>query len=77
MLLNCGVEDSWESLGLQGDPSDYKPVYPKGNQSWIITGRTDAEAEVPILWPPDVKNWLIGKESDAGKDLRQEEKGMI
>ena len=58
------------------DCKEIKPVHPKGNQSWIIIGRTGAEAEVPILWPPVVKNWLIGKESDAGKDLRQEEKGM-
>ena len=55
---------------------EIKPVYPKGNQSWIFTGRTDAEAETPILWPPDVKNWLIGKDPAAGKDWRQEEKGM-
>ena len=48
---------------------------PKGNQSWIFTGRTDAEAEAPILWQPDAKNWLIGKDPDAGKDWRQEEKG--
>ena len=73
MLLNCGVgEDSWESLGFQGDPI----VLPKGNQSWIFIGRTDAEAETLILWQPDAKNWLIGKDSDAGKDWRQEEKGM-
>ena len=52
-----------------------KPVHPKGNQSWIFIGRTDAEAETPILWPPDVKNWLIGKDPDAGKDWGQEEKG--
>ena len=51
-----------------------KPVHPKGDQSWIIIGRTDAEADAPILWPPDVKNWLIGKDADAGKDWRQEEK---
>ena len=58
MVLNCGVgEDSWESLGLQGD----QPVYPKGNQSWIFTRRTDAEGETPIVWPPVAKNWLIGK----------------
>ena len=49
---------------------------PKGNQSWIFTGRTDAEAETPILWPTDTKSWLIGKDPDAGKDWRQEEKGM-
>ena len=59
-------------------PLDWKeiqPIHPKGNQSWIFIGRTDAEAETPILWPPDVKNWLIGKDPDAGKDWRQEEKG--
>ena len=71
MLLNCGVgKYSWESLGLQGD----KPVNSKGNQPWIFIGRTDAEA--PILWPSDGKNWLIRKDPDAGKDWRQEEKGM-
>ena len=56
-------------------PSDWKeiqPVHPKGNQSWIFIGRTDAEAETPILWPPDVKNWLIWKDPDAGKDWRWE-----
>ena len=53
-----------------------KPVNPEGNQSLIFIGRTDAEAEVPILWLPDAKNWLIGKDPDAGKDWRQEEKGM-
>ena len=52
-----------------------KPVHPKGNQSWIFIGRTDAEAETLILWPPDAKNWLIGKDPDAGKDWKQEEKG--
>ena len=57
------------------DYKEIKPVNPKGNQSWIFTGRTDAQAEAPILWPPDVKNWLIRKDSDAGKDWRQEEKG--
>ena len=72
MLLNCGVgEDSWESL----DCKEFEPVHPKGNQSWIFIGRTDAEAESLILWPPDVKNWLLGKEPDAGKDWRQKEKG--
>ena len=71
MLLNYGIaEDSWESLGLQGDPT----IPSKGNQSWIFTGRTDAEAETPILWPPDAKNWLIWKDPDAGKDWRWEEK---
>ena len=56
------------------DCSEIKPVNPEGNQSWIFIGRTDAEAETPILWPPDAKNWLIGKDLDAGKDWRQ--KGM-
>ena len=71
MLLNCDVgEDSWESLGLRGD----QPVHPKGNQSWIFIGRTDAEAETPIFWRPDGKNWLIWKDSDTGKDWRQEGK---
>ena len=57
---------------------DYKikPVNPKGNQSWILIGGTDAEAEAPILWPPDEKSWCIIKDSDAGKDWRQEEKGL-
>ena len=50
------------------DSKEIQPVHPKGNQSWIFTGRTEAEAEAPILWPPDAKNWLIGKDSDAGKD---------
>ena len=54
---------------------EIKPVHPKGNQSWIFIERTDIEAETPILWPPDVKNWLIGKDPDAGEDWRQEEKG--
>ena len=73
MILNCGVgEDSWESLGLQGDPTSPS----KGNQSWIFIRRTDAEAETSVLWPPDEKNWLIGKDPDAGKDWRQEAKGM-
>ena len=54
---------------------EIQPVHPKGNQSWIFFGRTDAEAETLILWPPDVKNWLTGKDPDARKDWRQEEKG--
>ena len=58
------------------DCKEIQPVHPKGDQSWVFIGRTDAEAETPILWPPDVKNWLIWKDSDAGKDWRQEEKGM-
>ena len=58
------------------DSKEIKPVNPKGNQSWIFTGRIDAKAETPILWPPDVKNWLIGKVPDAKKDWRQKEKAM-
>ena len=72
MVLNCGVgEDSWESLGLQGD----QPVHSKGDQSWVFIGRTDVEAETQILWPPYAKSWLIGKDSDAGRHWGQEEKG--
>ena len=59
------------------DCKEIQPVHPKGNQSWILIGRTDAEAETPIFWPPNVKNWLIGKDPDAGKDWGQEEKGTI
>ena len=65
VLLNCGLEKTLES------PLDYKKiqaVYPKGNQSWIFIGRTDAEAETPVHWPLDVKNWLTRKDPDAGKD---------
>ena len=57
------------------DCKEVQPVHPKGDQSWVLTGRTDVEAETPILWPPDAKGWLIGKDPDAGKDWRQEEKG--
>ena len=57
------------------DCKKIKTVNPKGNQYWIFIARTDAETEAPILWPPDVKNWLIGKDPDAGKDWKQEEKG--
>ena len=71
MLSNRGAEeDSSESL------KEIKTVNPKGNQPWIFIGRTDAEAEAPVLWPPVVKNWLTGKDPDAGKDWGQEEKGM-
>ena len=74
MLSNCGAgEGSWEILGLQGDQisqSEYS-----GNQPWIFIGRTDAEAEAPILWPPVAKSQLTGKDSAAGKDWRREEKG--
>ena len=57
------------------DCKEIQPVHPKGNQSWIFIGKTDAKAETPMLWPPNVKNWLIWKDPDAGKDWRQEEKG--
>ena len=57
------------------DCKEIQPVNPKGNQSWIFIGRTDVEAQTPILWPPDAKNWLTGKDSDAGKNWRREEKG--
>ena len=63
---------------IHESPLDYKesqPVLPEGNQPWIFFGRTDAEAKTPIFWPPDVKNWLTGKNPDAGKDRRWEEKG--
>ena len=58
------------------DCKEIQPVHPKGNQSWIFTGKTDDEAETPTLWQPDARNWLIIKDPDAGKDWRQEEKGM-
>jgi len=57
------------------DCKEIQPVYPKGDQSWVFIGRTDAKAETPILWPPHVKSWLIGKDSDAGKEWGQEKKG--
>ena len=66
------LEKTLESLL---DCKEIQPVHPKGNQSLIFIGRTDAEAEAPLLWPSDVKNWVLGKDSDAGKDWRQEEKG--
>ena len=64
-----------ETLESPLDCKEIQPVHPKGDQSWIFTGRTDAEVETPILWPHDVKNWLTGKDPDAGEDWRQEEKG--
>ena len=57
------------------DCKEIQPVHPNGDQSWVLIGRTDVEAETPILWLPDVKSWLIWKDPDAGKDWRQEEKG--
>jgi len=71
MLPNCGAgEDSWEFM----DSKEIKPVNLKGNQPWILFGRTDAEGEAPILWPPDVNKWLIGKDLDAIQDWGQKEK---
>ena len=85
--LNC--EESWalknwcfwtvvleKTLESPLDCKEIQPVHSKGNQSWIFIGSTDIEAETPILWPPDAKNWLIWKDPDAGTDWRQEEKGM-
>ena len=69
----CSIDYTLES---PLDSKELKPVNPKGNQPWIFIERTDAEAEAPILWPPDVKSQLIGKDPDAGKGWRQEEKGM-
>ena len=84
--LDC--EESWElknwcfwtvvlekTLESPLDCKEIQPVHPKGDQFWVFIGRTDAEAETPILWPPHVKSWLIGKDSDTGKDWGQEEKG--
>ena len=68
VVLEKTLESPLDCKGIQ-------PVSPEGNQSWIFIGRTDAEAEAPILWPPDEENWLIGKDLDAGKDWGQEEKG--
>ena len=69
------IEDPLCTLENHLDCTEIKLVNPKGNQSWIFIGRTDAEAETPILWPPDAKNWFIGKDPDAGKDWGQEENG--
>jgi len=73
MLLNCGVGEDFESpLHCK----EIQPIRPKGDQSWVFFGKTDAKAETPVLWPPHAKSWLIGKDSDAGRDWGQEEKGM-
>ena len=72
MLFNYGVEKTLES---PLDCKEIQPVNHKGNQPWIFIRRTDAEAEAPILWPPDAKSWFTGKDPDAGKDWRYEEKG--
>ena len=64
-----------KTLASPLDCKEIQPVHPKGHQSWVFIGRTDAEAETPILWPLDAKSWLVGKDPDAGKDRQQEEKG--
>ena len=87
--MRVGPKESWalknwcfwpvlleKTLESPLDSKEIQSVHPKRNQSWIFIGRTDAEAEPRILWAPDVKNWLIGKDPDVGKDWRQEEKGM-
>ena len=89
-MWELGYKESWALKNwcfwtvmlekIPESPLDYKEiqsVHPKGNQSWIFTGRTDAETETPILWSPDVKNWLIAKDPDAGKDWVQEEKEVV
>ena len=73
LVINFGNEIS---ALIKQDCKEIQPVHPKGDHSQAFIGRSDAEAETPILWPPDVKNWLIGQDPDAGKDWRQEEKGM-
>ena len=65
-----------KTLEIPLDCKEVQPVHPKGDQSWVFIGMTDAEAETPIFWPPDVKSWLIWKDPDAGKDWGQEEKGL-
>ena len=65
-----------KTLEIPLDCKEIQPVHPKGDQSWVFIGRTDDEAETPILWSPDTKSWLIWKDPDAGKDWRWEEKGM-
>ena len=87
-MWELGYKESWalknwcfltvvleKTLENPFDWKEIKPVKPKGNQYWLFIGRADAEAETPILWPPDAKSWLIGKDSDAGRDWGQEEKG--
>ena len=69
VVLEKTLESPWDCKEIQ-------PVHPKGDQSWMFTVKTDVETVTPILWPADVKSWLTGKDPDAGKDWRQEEKGM-
>ena len=83
-IKTCWAPKNWclwtavldKTLESPLDGKETKPVNPKGNQSWIFIGRTDAEAKAPILWPPEANSWLFGKDPDAGKDWRQEEQGM-
>ena len=88
MDVRVGLEKSWapknwcfwtvvleKTLESPLDCKEIQPVHPKGDQSWVFIAGTDTEAETPILWPPHVKNWLIGKDPDAGRDWGQEEKG--
>ena len=90
MDVRVGNKESWvpnnwcfwavvleKALESPLDCKEIQPVHPKGNQSWIFIGRTDAESEAPILWPPDEKNWFIGRDPDAGKDWRHEEKKQM
>ena len=90
MDVRVGPQESWalknwcfwtvvleKTLESPLNCKEIQPVHPKGNQSWIFIGRTDAKTEAPILWPPEMKNWLIGKAPDVGKDRRREEKGTI
>ena len=72
MLWTVVLEKTLES---PLDCKEIQPVHPKGNQFWVFIGRTDVEAETPVVWPPDAKSWLIWKDPDAGKDWGQEEKG--
>ena len=89
MDVRVGHKESWapknwcfwtvvleKTLESPLDCKEVQPVHPKGDQSWVFIGRTDAEGETPILWPPDAKNWLIWKDPDVGRDWRWEEKGM-
>ena len=76
MLLNCGAgEEHHSALASPLDCKEIQPVHPKGDQSWVFIGRTDAEAETAIFWPPHVKSTLTGKDTDAGRGCGQEEKG--
>ena len=89
MDVRAGLKESWapknwcfwtvvleKTLESPLDCKEIQPVHPKGDQSWVFIGRTDAEAETPILWPPHAKSWVIGTDPDAGRDWGQEEKGM-